>query len=318
MTTEEALNNLSPDQKTQIKHVQFQQGTGQPNCSGETLTIYDYEASGRILSGDLSLAQFPNLQMITFNYNIRFGSLETIDVSENAKLIKIVLGQNSQYSPFQNTRTSLLIKEKHFSQVTVRYYQYDPQGRWFEKHKLLKKQAMIPCCLIEDRKLEQLEEIVEKLNQAITEKDQQIETLKKETEQTPTLGQYQELNNIALPGTDNLDFNDLMQEIKRLKLKDFFPYFQEQKNEVSQLISDAKNKAGDLKTILDLFLQTQKQIVEKEEENDSFTQGQLQGQLTTCQTLLQTKLTQKELQTLLARHKEVLKLERQSIILKQN
>ncbi|CAG8772412.1 12489_t:CDS:2, partial [Racocetra persica] len=55
-----------------------------------------------------------------------------------------------------------------------------------------------------------------------------------------------------------------------------------------------------------LFLQTNKQIIEFENESDnSFARGQLQGQVTTCQTLLQTKFTQEELRSLLNRQNEL-------------
>ena len=177
---------------------------------------------------------------------------------------------------------------------------------------------MIPCFLVEEKKAEQLELENQQLKQQITEKVQQIEDLKKKAEQTPTFSQFQELNNIALPG-EELDFSNLKQEIKRLKLKDFNPYFQEQKENFTQLITDAKDKAGDsLKTILDLLLQTNKQIIEQGDVgSDSFARGQLQGQLTTCQTLLQTKLNQEELQNILNKQKEFLKLEKQSVSLQQ-
>ncbi|CAG8756775.1 5451_t:CDS:1, partial [Dentiscutata heterogama] len=99
----------------------------------------------------------------------------------------------------------------------------------------------------------------------------------------------------------------------------FNPYFQEQKNTFEQLTATAKNKAGDsLKSILDLFLQTSRQIIESEDESknyDSFVQGQLQGQLTTCRTLLQTKFTTEELRSLLDKQKELRKLEKHSVIL---
>ncbi|CAG8520901.1 24680_t:CDS:1, partial [Dentiscutata erythropus] len=136
-------------------------------------------------------------------------------------------------------------------------------------------------------------------------------------QQTPTLSQFQELNNIALPCTD-LDFDKLKQEIKRLKLKDFDPHFQKQKNTFGQLTSSAINKAGDgLSAILDLFVQANKQIIESNNgNNNSFAQGQLQGQLTTCKTLLQTKFTSEELQSLQDKQKELMELEKQSAVLR--
>jgi hypothetical protein len=166
--------------------------------------------------------------------------------------------------------------------------------------------------------LEQLEKENEQLKQQILNKDQQIKELKKETEQTPTLRQFQELNNIALPTTE-LNFDNLKREVQRLKLKDFIPYFQEQKDNLDQLINSTKNKVGEnLEMFLELCLQTQKQISESEkEENDALTQAQLKGQLTAYQTILQTKLNKKEVKNLLEKQAEFTHLEKQLKILEQ-
>ncbi|CAG8649312.1 20432_t:CDS:1, partial [Racocetra persica] len=160
------------------------------------------------------------------------------------------------------------------------------------------------------------------VKQSLAQKDRTIVRLNRETQQTPTFSQFQELNNIVLPCT-NLDFNKLKQEIKRLKMKDFQPYFEEKTNTFEQLTATAKCKAGDnLSTILNLFLQTNKQIIESENEsnkndsNNSFAQGRLLGQLTTCQTLLQTKFTSEELQSLLNKQKELTKLKERFAILR--
>ncbi|CAG8776248.1 16803_t:CDS:1, partial [Gigaspora rosea] len=199
------------------------------------------------------------------------------------------------------------------------YYEDTSRNVWIEKYKYLQEQAIMPYILVEDRKLEQLEAEIAELRQSINHKDQIITDLNKKIQQTPTLNQFRELNNIAL-GCSELNFNKLKQEIKRLKLKDFNPHFQEQKNTFERLIGTAKNRAGDsLKSILDLLLRTNNQIIESEDENknNSFTQGQLQGQLTTCQTLLQTKFTPEELQGLLDKQKELGKLEKHFVILQQ-
>ncbi|CAG8785006.1 10766_t:CDS:2, partial [Dentiscutata erythropus] len=235
------------------------------------------------LKGELDLKPFPNLRKITFQNNVQFDNLESIDLSKNENLCKIVMEQTDyQWNPFfHNYNFILLIKEMQ----------------------------------IEDRKLEQLETEIAELRQSLNYKDQIITELNKKAQQTPTLSQFRELNNIALGRTD-INFNKLMQEIKRLKLKDFNPYFQEQKNTFEQLTATAKNKAGDsLKSILDLFLQTSRQIIESEDKSnnyDSFVQGQLQGQLNTCRTLLQTKFTPEELRSLLDKQKGLRKLEKHS------
>jgi hypothetical protein len=86
----DTLNNLQPEQKTQIKHVNFQQSNTQPSISGEVLYIYDYDGSNNPLKGNLNLNQFPNLRTITFNNNFR-PFLETLDISENTQLNRIIL-----------------------------------------------------------------------------------------------------------------------------------------------------------------------------------------------------------------------------------
>ncbi|CAG8562738.1 595_t:CDS:2 [Paraglomus occultum] len=151
-----------------------------------------------------------------------------------------------------------------------------------------------------------------------TNLNRKLEQLKKETEQTPTLRQFQELNNIALPTTE-LNFDNLKREVQRLKLKDFIPYFQEQRDNLDQLIDSTKNKVGEnLEMFLELCLQTQKQISESEkEENDALTQAQLKGQLTAYQTILQTKLNKKEVKNLLEKQAEFTHLEKQLKILEQ-
>ncbi|CAI2169782.1 19345_t:CDS:2 [Funneliformis geosporum] len=299
------FDKLQPDQMTQTNLISFQDGTFEPSLSGFTLTVYSIHPTHGNLQGSLNLAKFTNLKKITFAYDFTLGKLEEIDISENTKLNMVVLAREKQLNQVIVTYTKIVI------------YQ-NGGARWTETSKLLKKQAVIPVFLIEDKKAEQQAEEIEELKQQIQEKDQQIENLEKHIEKTLTLEQFQDLNGIALPNSE-LDFENLKQEVKRLKLKDFIPYFKEQKDDFSQLVSNAKNKTKDsLETILDLFLQTQKQLCDKEKENDSFTQGQLQGQLTTCQTLLQTKLSKEELRKLSNQQRELLKLEQQWVSLQVN
>jgi predicted DNA-binding protein (UPF0251 family) len=141
---------------------------------------------------------------------------------------------------------------------------------------------------------------------------EQVNNLKKETEQTPTLTQFQELSEIAL-SDEELDFEKLKEEIKRLKLKDLNPYYEEKKKKFEELVNEAKSKVGqDLTPILELFLKTNKQILEhgkKNSEND-FYQGSLKGKLETCQTLLQSKLSAEDLQDILDNQSKFFKSER--------
>ncbi|KAF0392036.1 hypothetical protein F8M41_010654 [Gigaspora margarita] len=285
---QEIFNGLKNNQKTGTKHIIFQQNNDvhpswgvQADQQSSPFTFSDGVlniSAFEKLKGEFDLASFPHLRKITF-------------------------------------------QEMQSNRIVLSYYEDTSRGVWVEKYKSLREQAMIPYLLVEDRKLEQLEAEIAELRQSFNHKVQMIADLNQKIQQTPTLSQFRELNNIVL-GCTELNYNKLKQEIKRLKLKDFNPYFQEQKNTFERLMATAKNKAGDsLKSILDLLLQTNKQIIESEYENNnnnSFTRGQLQGQLTTCQTLLQTKFTLEELQSLLDKQKELRRLEKHSVILQQD
>ncbi|RIB12702.1 hypothetical protein C2G38_1791222 [Gigaspora rosea] len=312
------FDHLNNGQKTTTKHIFFQNSNGQPNLSGDTLNVYDYITNTKQMKGQLDLAPFPNLGKITFDCNIRFNILESINISKNDKLSRILISGNNQ-NFFEKNIFTLLIKETQLNRVILSYNKYKPNG-WIKTTKHLREQAIIPYFLVEDNKLESevasLKDSLAQREQTIAKQDRIIVDLNKKAKQAPTLNQFQELNNIAL-GRIDLDFEKLKQEIKRLKLKDFNPYFREQKSNFEKLKSAAKNQATDsLVGILDLFLQTNRQIIESENgDSNSFVKGQLQGQLTTCQTLLQTKFTQEELQILLSKQKELMKLEDQSVIL---
>ncbi|CAG8496794.1 5789_t:CDS:1 [Cetraspora pellucida] len=321
------FNHLNSNQRTATKYITFQCTNGQPSLSGEQLNIYDYNSSGQQLNGELDLGIFPNLRKITFPQNVRFNILESIDISKNEKLSRIVIsGQNQNF--LENNSFILLAKEIQLNRIIVSYYvlKQNPSA-WEKTENYLRKQTIIPYMAVEDKKVGQLEAEVANLKQSLAQKDQTIsqknqaiaqkdQTIADLNTKTPTLSQFQELSNIAL-NCNELDFNKLKQEIKRLKLKDFNPYFQKQKNNLEQLTSTAKNKAGEsLNGIIDLFLQTNKQIIESENaDNNSYSQGQLQGQLVTCKTLLQTKLTTEELQNLLNKQKEFKELEKHAAIL---
>ncbi|CAG8484193.1 3752_t:CDS:1 [Funneliformis mosseae] len=322
------FDKLQPNQKTQVKYIYFQNSNSEPSLSGFTLNVYNAHPTYGNLQGSLSLAQFPNLRKIQFVNNFSIANLEEIDISENIKLNRVIISTDGNGNPLQNASysplsCSLLAKEKQLNQVIVTYsrqilHNNNTSMRWTEISKLLKKQSAIPVFLIEDQKAEQQEAEIKTLKQQIQEKDQQITNLTKQTEQTPTFKQFQELNEIALPSSE-LNFDLLKKEIKRLKLKDFIPYYKKQKDDFERLVANAKNKTKEgLGTILDLLLQTQSQIIESEKTEDSFAKGQLQGQLTTCQTLLQTNLSKEELKNLLNKKNEQLKLEQQWASLQGN
>jgi hypothetical protein len=305
---QEQLNGVSDDWKKQTKHISFQPGSNAPSFSDDLLYIYcaDYQ-------GEIDLSQFPNLRKISFANNVSVNKLESIDISENVELNKITLSESACEPPLPKGYCTLLIKERQLNQVVISYYTkkyiYNYGDVWTENYKILGKQEILPYVMIENgKKMEQLEAEIEKLNQAIAEKDKQIESLKSENEKTPTLSQFQELVDIVFSPNADFDFNKLKKEIKELKLKFYLPYFQKEKDAFAKLITDAKEKAGtNLERFLGLLLQIQKQIIENQKENDSFAQGQLSA----YQIILQEKLDYDELQKLLNEQKKLLTLEEQ-------
>lgn len=301
---QEKLNGLSDDWKRQTKHISFQNNANDPSLSDNLLYIYNY-----VFEGEINLSQFPNLRRISFASNVNVNKLESIDISENNNLNRIVLNEGSAQYPLRNSNCILLIKERQLSQVVVMYYERNNANTWVEKYKLLGQQGLLSYILVENgKKLEQLEAEIEKLNQSIAEKDQQIESLKKENEKTPSLSQFQELVDIVFSPNTDLDFNKLKKEIKGLKLKFYLPYFQKEENTYKKLITNAKEKVGtNMGKFFDLLLQIQKQIIERQQENDTFAQGQLSA----YQIILQEKLDYDELQEILNEQKKFLALEQQ-------
>jgi hypothetical protein len=97
--TQTILDNLQSSQKTQTKHIYFHyNGSNQATLSGETLTVYStYQES-------LNLVQFPNLRSIILENGVVFASLESIDISENTKINRIIFkkqlaNSNLSYQP---------------------------------------------------------------------------------------------------------------------------------------------------------------------------------------------------------------------------
>ncbi|GBC07827.1 hypothetical protein RclHR1_07710011 [Rhizophagus clarus] len=129
------------------------------------------------------------------------------------------------------------------------------------------------------------------------EKNRELEKLSQENQQ------FRVFTQLLFP---NRPYNllEFQLEIARLKYQELAPQVRNKKIELEQLVTNAKNKEVSFATIIDLFLGTQKQIVEQGNNSDF-----VQGQLIAYQNVLQTKLTQEELQTLLNKQTELCQLE---------
>ncbi|CAG8619960.1 723_t:CDS:1 [Acaulospora morrowiae] len=299
------LDRTEPHQKIAIKHLNFSYGLHR-----NVIDATDFKVYG-IGEGNLNLAQYPNLARITFQDGIDVDKLDSVNISQNERLGRIYIGSSGRRNPFRDSPCVLLVKESQVDQIIVVYYD---QRNSMEKK--LRRQDAIPYRVVETL---QLEAEVERLRQIIVEKDKQIERLQAEGEQRLSLVQVQELNDIALPGSE-FDYANLKQEIVRLKLEDLVPYLRRQKERYDHLAIDLKNRVSDtLKPIVDLLMKTRKDIFEQTDvNNNEFAQGKLQGELAVCQTLLKTSLTQEELQSLLTAQDEMMKIEMQIANLQRN
>ncbi|CAG8606756.1 13903_t:CDS:1 [Acaulospora morrowiae] len=163
------LNDLESSQKTEIKQINIIAGYGSSRFSGVQFTVNI--PNGR-MNGDLSFAQFPNLMKITFSSGINVDDLGSIDVNKNEELCWLIF---QGHCNFMNTYCKLLVNERQLDQVIVSYY-----DNGFKKERI-RNQCLIPYRIPEDRKLEQLEAEVKKLQQHLAEKNQQINDLQTTT-----------------------------------------------------------------------------------------------------------------------------------------
>ncbi|CAG8829319.1 8655_t:CDS:1, partial [Dentiscutata erythropus] len=146
------------------------------------------------MKGQLDLSPFPNLEKVSFYYNVRFNILESIDLSKNEKLSRIVVDGQSQ-NFLENNSFTLLVKEVQLGRIILLYQKINEYGSAYIKTtNYLRKQTIIPYFLVEDRKLGQLEAEIANLkkslaqkDQTIAQKDRTIADLNRKAQQTPTL-----------------------------------------------------------------------------------------------------------------------------------
>jgi len=99
------------------------------------------------------------------------------------------------------------------------------------------------------------------------------------------------------------------QEIVSLKSKDLNTQILKKNTELQKLISTAKSKAGtDLPRTIDSLLDVHVATLKEIKENDNTF---VQGQLTAYQSILTEKLTNEEIQAILAKQKDIKELKQQ-------
>ncbi|CAG8476058.1 17630_t:CDS:2 [Funneliformis caledonium] len=132
-------------------------------------------------------------------------------------------------------------------------------------------------------------------------------------QQTP-INQLQQLSNITFPNSP-YNFTKLEQEIIRLKVQELAPQVRNESTKLAQLITETKSKAGHFSLVVDLLLENQKQIVQS---NETSQRDKFSAKMEAYQTILINNLAEEELQKLLNKQTEVLKLEEHIESLQQN
>ncbi|CAI2177434.1 1717_t:CDS:2, partial [Funneliformis geosporum] len=229
--------------------------------------------------------------------NKYFG--EHLDLSEYSNLTKVVLGLSSHLTSLKlahsNKITFINISGTGIDNFSFLAHTPNLQSLWLPQ---AGDHAYIAKAFREKQQFAIFQQENQAYQQTINDQQSQID----------------DLSNIAFPNKP-YNFLKLKQDIIRLKAQELEPQVRNETTKLVQLISEAKNKSGNLSYIVDLILETQKQIL----QNSNIAQrDKLSGKIEAYQTLLVGSLTEEELQTLLNKQTEVQELENHLESLQQN
>ncbi len=258
------------------------------------------------LEGHLDLSAYPNLKFITFYNNSKLTSLK-LGYSPHLVDLSVARTNITDFSFFLNTPNINVIQLPEYIVVNnlnrfaptevaraVRSIAQSNQSK--EKDKEIAKSK---------QQLDQVQTTNQNLQQQITQLNNQLEEKNL---------QLQELSVLLFPNNP-YDFAKLKAEIKKLKTQELAPQVRTKRTGLEQLITTAKTKAGGLGKIVDLLLETQKQLAQATETSQ---RDKLGGKIEAYQSTLEDSLTQKELQTLLNKQVELFQLEKHLENLQQN
>ncbi|RIA84283.1 hypothetical protein C1645_742445 [Glomus cerebriforme] len=171
--------------------------------------------------------------------------------------------------------------------------------------------SLIKASQAQSNQLKGKDEELEKLKQQLNQVQQQNTKLNNQLKEQHQ--QFQELFSILFLNNP-YNFTKLKDEIKKFKIQELVPQVRSKRTELERLITNAKNNVeANFTGIIDLLCQIKKQIDEYESDEkttDPLIQSHLKGQLTAYQNILQTKLTQEELNTILDKQTELFQLEK--------
>ncbi|CAG8654770.1 15946_t:CDS:1 [Funneliformis caledonium] len=265
------------------------------------------------LEGHLDLSKYPNLTKIEFGSNSRLRSLKLARPNKISYISTFHSGVDDLtfLADTPNLQTICLSRtgEKIGDGPGNAYIAKALREACKENYRLLSQS---------DQQIEQERENNKELKQKFANAQQENQALKNQSQQKQQTikdqqSQMNELSNIAFPNNP-YDFTKLKQDIIRLKFQELAPQVRNESAKLAQLISEAKNKAGNFSSVVDLILETQRQIVKN---NETSQQDKLSGKMEAYQTILASSLEGK-LQTLLNKKTEVLELEKHLGSLQQN
>ncbi|CAG8699876.1 1676_t:CDS:2, partial [Funneliformis mosseae] len=274
--------------------------------------VKEISAISSQLEGHLNLSEYPNLTIVDLGCNSRLTSLQ---LSHSSGITHISIFDTGiynfsflAYTPNIHSICLPRAGDKIGEPTGNVYFSKALRDSCQENYKLQTSLRQ------SNRQIQtQLDQEIKKNcdnTQRIKELEQQLAIVQQENKELQSnndqKNQINELSNIALPNIP-YHFTKLKQEIIRLKVQELAPKVRNESTKVVKLITEAKNKAGNFSSIVDLILETQKQIVHNSEtsQRDIFF-----GKMEAYRTILESVLSKEELQTLLNKQTEFLELEK--------
>ncbi|WNE40584.1 MAG: tRNA-dihydrouridine(20/20a) synthase [Mycoplasmataceae bacterium] len=128
------------------------------------------------LIGDLTLSDFPNLEIIEFGNGVDLTLLKSINISKNEKINYLrFYGSNNGYINLDNFLFNLIIDSSQLTKTAIGYTEAYARSKYAISYRLIKqllgKQSIIPYQIIDEEK---------SFKKIIKQKDEEISNLKAE------------------------------------------------------------------------------------------------------------------------------------------
>ncbi|CAG8585008.1 15342_t:CDS:1 [Funneliformis caledonium] len=266
------------------------------------------------LEGHLDLSDYPNLTIVDIGHNSQLTSLKL--AHSNRITWMSLLGTNidnfSCLAGTPNLQKVLLPRsgDKIGDDPGNAYIAKVIRESCQENNRLLSqfnKQIQTQLEQEKNNNSQRIKELEKQLAN-VQQENQALQSQSQQKQQTinDQQSQMNELSNIAF-NNNSYNFTKLKKEIFRLKVQELTPQVRNESTKLDQLITETKSKAGHFSLVVDLILENQKQIVQI---NETSQRDKFIAKAEAYQTILVNNLTEEELQTLLNKQKEVLKLEK--------